>query len=70
MSNQPEDLVKTLLRLVLAGALLAAAAGCDPQIFSGPQGGKSGSFCLQNSDCLSKWCALEPYTDPPSGKCG
>ena len=63
--------MKTLLRLALASALLAAAAGCDFQVFSAsPNAGASGAFCLQNSDCLSKWCALEPYTDPPSGKCG
>jgi len=63
--------VKTLLRLALASAVLAATAGCDLQMFTAPRnGGASGAFCLANSDCLSKWCALEPYTDPPAGKCG
>ena len=62
--------MKTLLRLALASALLAAATGCDFTVFSPSNGGASGAFCMQNSDCLSKWCALEPYTDPPTGKCG
>jgi hypothetical protein len=63
--------VKTLLQFALASALLTAAAGCDFQVFSqSPNAGASGAFCLANSDCLSKSCQLEPYTDPPAGKCG
>jgi hypothetical protein len=63
--------VKTLLQFALVSALMAAAVGCDLQMFSAPSnGGASGAFCMQNSDCLSKWCALEPFTDPPTGKCG
>jgi len=62
--------MKQAIKWMLVGSLLVATLRCAPEILSAPSKDGPGAFCFQSSDCLSQFCALEPYTDPPYGKCG